>query len=154
MANTYTKIYLHIIFAVKNRNALLPAIYLPKIHAYIGGIIRKLGHVPVSIGGTENHVHCLILYNPNQPIPDMVRDLKSASSAHINQERYIPFRFEWQRGYGCFSISHSHVDSVTNYIRNQFEHHKNISLEDEIQKILTKYNVEYDPKYIIKEPDE
>ncbi len=105
------------------------------------------------IGGTDNHIHCLIQYNPVQAIPDMIRDIKSSSSAHINNEKICPFRFEWQRGYSCFSISHSHVDSVINYIRNQHEHHKNISLDDEIKKIMDKYRIDYDCKYILKEPE-
>ncbi|MDE6263147.1 MAG: transposase [Muribaculaceae bacterium] len=154
MANTYTKIYLHVVFAVKNREALIPAIYLPELHAYIGGIIKKMGHTPMCIGGTENHIHCLIQYNLNQSIPDMVRDLKCSSSAHINRQNIIPFRFEWQRGYACFSISHSHIDSVTDYIRHQFEHHNNVTLEDEIIKIMKKYDIDYDPQYIIRAPDQ
>lgn len=153
MANSYTKIYIHVVFAVKHRNALISPLYQSKIHAYIGGIIRKLGHLPMCIGGTDNHIHCLIQYNPVQAIPDMIRDIKSSSSAHINNEKICPFRFEWQRGYSCFSISHSHVDSVINYIRNQHEHHKNISLDDEIKKIMDKYRIDYDCKYILKEPE-
>lgn len=154
MANTYTKIYLHVIFAVKRREALIPAIYQEKIHAYIGGIIRRLGHIPMTVGGTDNHIHCLIQYNSNeQKIPEMLRDIKSASSAHINSQRYIPFKFEWQRGYSCFSVSHSHVDTLTNYIRHQYEHHKGVSLEDEVKRIMEKYQIEYDPQYILKEPE-
>lgn len=150
MANTYSKVYLHIIFAVKNHESLLPAIYLPRIHAYMGGIISKFGHYPCAIGGIDNHVHLMIGYNINQAVPDLVRNLKSSTSRFINDNHFTPFRFEWQTGYGCFSYSHTHVEAVCKYIRNQNEHHKSISLEEEIKNILNRLDVEYDDRYIIR----
>ncbi|MCM1484179.1 MAG: transposase [Muribaculaceae bacterium] len=153
MANTYTQIYLHIIFAVKNRNSLLPPVYIPKVHAYIGGVLRNLGHYPCSVGGIDSHVHMLVGYNVNQSIPDMVRDVKSSASRYINDSHFIPYRFEWQAGYGCFSHARSQVDVVCKYIRNQYQHHKNITLTDEIRSIFEKCGMRYDERYIISEPE-
>lgn len=152
MANTYTKIYLHVVFAVKHRNALLPADHLQEVHAYLGGIFRRLGHIPIAIGGIEDHVHCLILYNKNQLIKDTMREVKASSSTHINHERYYPYKFEWQRGYSVFSISEPHVPAVIDYIEHQFEHHRNTTLEDEAKRLLEIHQIEYDIKYILKSP--
>ena len=152
MANTYSQVYLHIIFAVKNRNSLVPAIYLPRLHAYIGRVLRSHGHFPYAIGGIDSHVHMLVGYNINQSVPDMVRDVKSLSSRFISESHFIPFRFEWQTGYGCFSYSRSQVDAVCRYIANQNEHHKSVSLEDEIWQMLDKFDIEYDEKYILRDP--
>lgn len=124
MANTYTQVYLHIIFAVKNRASLLPATSLTRIHSYIGGILKQHGHIPLAIGGIDNHIHIMVAYNIRQPIPDMIRDIKSASSRFINESRIIPFHFEWQSGYGCFSYSRSQINSVCEYIKHQHEHHR------------------------------
>lgn len=153
MANTYSQVNLHVVFAIKNRNSAIPAIYLPRVHAYIGGILKQHGHFPYAIGGTENHVHIMLAYNLNQPIPDMVRDVKSSSSKYINEQHLISYRFEWQAGYGCFSYSQSQIDKVCNYIRHQFEHHKSVSLEDEIRSMLEKFRIEYDPRYVLREPE-
>ena len=154
MANTYTKIYIHIVFAVKNRINSIPPTFIQRLYAYINGTLNKMGHYPIAIGGTENHIHILIDYNVNQKISDLVRDLKTMSSRFINDEAILRGKFEWQTGYACFSYSHSHVDAVKNYINRQFEHHKNTTLEDEIRSMLDKFGVKYDEKYILKElPD-
>ncbi len=152
MANTYSQVFLHIIFAVKNRDAIIPPTELARVHTYIIGTLRQQGHMPYAAGGTGDHVHLLIGYNITQPIPDMVRDIKSSTSRFINQNRLTPGRFEWQAGYGCFSHSKSQTDSVCRYIRNQNMHHKSISLEDEIKHILDRFGVEYDQRYIIRDP--
>lgn len=152
MANTYSQVILHIVFAVKNSNSLMPAIYQPRIHAYIGGVLREKGHYPYCVGGIDNHVHALIGYNINQPIPDMVRDIKSSCTRFINESHFIPFKFEWQAGYGCFSNSYSQIENVCRYIQNQTEHHKHTSLENEMRHILDQLNIDYDCRYIIKDP--
>lgn len=152
MANTYTNVNLHIIFAVKNTNSLLPAIYLPRLYAYMAGILTRQGHYVHAIGGIDSHVHILIGYSVCQPIPDMMRDLKAATSRFINESRIIPYRFEWQKGYGCFSYSRSQIGQVAEYIRHQHEHHKNITLEQEMTRILDRAAVEYDCRYILRDP--
>ncbi|MEZ3562887.1 MAG: IS200/IS605 family transposase [Duncaniella sp.] len=152
MANTYTQVYLHIIFAVKNRASLLPATSLTRVHSYIGGVLKQHGHIPLAIGGIDNHIHIMVAYNIRQSISDMIRDIKSSSSRFINESRIIPFHFEWQSGYGCFSYSHSQINSVCEYINHQHEHHKSISLETEVRTILDRLGMTYDERYVIREP--
>ncbi len=98
-------------------------------------------------------MHILLGYNPVQPLPDLVRDIKSMSSRFINESHLSPFRFEWQKGYACFSYSHTHIPQVSEYIANQNEHHKGLSLRDEIIHILNKYGIEYDDRYLLANPE-
>ena len=150
MANTYTKIYLHIVFAVKDREALLPPLLQKRIYSYMATVLRDKGHFPVTIGGTENHVHILIDYAMSQPIPDMVRELKTCVTKLINTNHLIPFQFAWQRGYACFSYSASQVAAVKNYIDHQAEHHDKMTLREEMAAIYQRFGVEYDEKYVFE----
>ncbi len=149
MANTYFKIYLHIVFATKNRESAIPPIHEKRIHSYMAGIIKKCGHHPIKIGGTDNHVHILISYNANHLLPDLVRDLKSSTSKFINDEKMVKCKFAWQTGYACISYSQSHIEAAKRYIASQHEHHHNMTLEDEVKKMLERYRIEYNPEYII-----
>lgn len=151
MSNTYTKIYLHIVFAVKDREALLPPLVQDRIYRYMVTVLRDKGHFPIAVGGTENHVHILIDYNISHPIPDMVRELKTCVTKLINTNHLIPFQFAWQRGYACFSYSASQVDAVKNYITHQAEHHSKMTLRDEMVAIYHRFGVEYDEKYVFDE---
>lgn len=148
MANTLSKIYLHIIFAVKGRYSVLPAHCLPNIHAYMASTVRKLGHQCTITGGTENHVHILIEYNIQKLIPDLIHDLKIATSRYINNNRLVIGRFQWQRGYAVLSYSKSAIPDLMNYIKNQYEHHKGRSLKEEVKLFLDRYEIEYDDRYL------
>ena len=148
MANTYIRIYLHIIFAVKNRNALIAPQWRPRVHSYISESLRQRGHLPIAIGGTSDHVHLLISFSGKETLPELVRDIKTATTHFINDYRLSLFKFEWQKGYGCFSYSHSQINNVANYIMRQEEHHKCFSLRDEIKRVLDNFGIEYDEQYI------
>ena len=148
MANTFTQIYLHFIFAVKGREAILFPGARERVHSYIGGIIRDCDHIPIAIGGTENHVHILIAYNVNQAVPDLVREVKVSTTNFINNNHLIPFKFAWQRGYACFSYSNSHVDTVKQYIEHQEEHHKCMTLREETIRDLERRGIVFDEKYL------
>lgn len=151
MANTFSQVYLHIIFAVKGREAFLPVFIRPRIHRYIGGIIRDCGHIPIAVGGPDDHVHILIAYNLTASVPELVRTIKTSTSVFINSNHLIAYRFSWQRGYACFSHSHSQVDRVSRYIANQVEHHKNMTVRQEIIQELERRGISYDPKYLFEE---
>lgn len=151
MSNTYTKIYLHIVFAVKGREALLPVSLQPRIHKYMATVLNDMGHFPIAVGGIDNHVHILIDYKPFQPIPDMVRELKTCVTKLINTHHLIPFLFSWQRGYSCFSYSASQVGAVKNYIEHQMEHHTNMTLNEEMIMAYERFGVEYDKRYLFEE---
>ncbi len=148
MANTYIKIYLHIVFAVKNREALIPTGWQVRIHSYLKNSIREMGHVPISVGGVENHVHILISYSGKQPLPDLIRDLKINSTKFINKNGATRHHFFWQKGYACFSYSHSQIEAVNKYISNQHAHHKGRTLVDEMKHMLGGFGVEYDEQYL------
>jgi|UniRef100_A0A7V3E5G9 REP element-mobilizing transposase RayT len=151
MANTYTQIYLHIVFAVQNRISLIHPQWKNDLYKYITGIIQNNGHKLIAINGVSNHLHIAVGYKPNQLIPDLLQDIKANSSKWINEKRFIKGKFNWQSGYGAFSFSHSQIDAVIKYINNQEQHHKKITFREEYMEMLEKYNVQFDEKYILND---
>ncbi len=149
MANTYSQIYLHFIFAVQNRLSLIGESWEEDLYRYITGIVENNGHKMLAINGTANHIHVFIGYNSSQAIPDLMKDVKRSSSLWINKKKYVRGQFNWQEGYGVFSYSHSHIDNVAKYVLGRKAHHKEYSFRDEYEKFLNLYNVKYDPKYIM-----
>jgi REP element-mobilizing transposase RayT len=95
MANTYKKVYIHLVFAIKNRNALLEKEWRAKVFCYISGIINNKGHYSLAVGGHSDHIHILFDYNLNELIPDLVREIKKASSNFIKEENLSKYKFEW-----------------------------------------------------------
>ena len=152
MANTYIQIYLHLVFAVKNRESLIPTPWQPRIHAYTAEALRKRGHIPLAVGGTMDHIHILFSYSAKELIPDLVRDLKVWLTKMINDHHVCVFKFEWQKGYGCFSHSHSQVENVINYIKSQPQHHNHRTLHDKIKTILERQGIPFDERYIFDDP--
>jgi REP element-mobilizing transposase RayT len=150
--NTYSDIYLHIVFSVKYRDALIGKYLLHDLHAYIASIFNAKGHQTIIVGGTADHVHALIRYNVNQSVPDMVRDVKMASSTWINAAHRCMYRFAWQKGYGVFSYSESQVATIRNYIANQEQHHQNVNSVDEFVNILNTRHIKYDSAYLPQPP--
>jgi REP element-mobilizing transposase RayT len=97
-----------------------------------------------------DHAHLLIGLKPNMALSDLIRDVKSDSSEFINRKRWMRGRFNWQEGFGAFSYSHSHLDSVISYIRNQERHHAKKSFKSEYLTLLRKFDIAYDPKYVFE----
>jgi putative transposase len=153
MSNTYTQIHIHFVFAVKYRLALIDKEWQEELHKYITGIIQNNNHKLLIINGVADHVHILIGMRPTQSISDLMKDTKQFSSKWINDNKKTKSRFEWQEGYGAFSIGTSDIDSVAKYISNQEEYHKTITFKNEYLKLLQDYNIEYEEKYIFKEPE-
>lgn len=148
MADTYSQIYIHVIFAVKGRQNLISAKWEDEIFSYITGIIKNKGQKLIRINGVSDHLHLLIGIKPDIALSDLVRDIKSNSSRFINEKGWINGRFEWQQGFGAFSLSHSHLTPAINYIENQKEHHKKSTFREEYEKLLKMYEVEYKPQYL------
>lgn len=119
MANTYTQCYFHLVFAVKNRDALVKKTWKDELEKYITGIIQNHSHKLLAINTMPDHSHIFIGYNVNHLIPDLVEEIKTSSNAWIKKEKKTPFKFEWQKGYGAFTHSQSQIGSVVKYIRNQ-----------------------------------
>ncbi|MBD5331617.1 MAG: transposase [Bacteroides sp.] len=148
MSSTYSPIYLHLVFAVKNRESLILPEWQKEIHAYLSGILSRRGHIPVIVGGVENHVHLLFRYNITELIPDLVRELKTNSGKFISTKFPLHGRFYWQGGYGCFSVSYSKLDNVKSYIANQTQHHGQRTFREEMVGFLKGYNVDFDERYL------
>ena len=148
MANTYTQLYIQIVFSVRGRQNILPKKHKEEIHKYITGVIQNRNHKLIAINSVPDHIHIFIGYSPGQPLPELVRDIKANSSKFINENRWIIGKFEWQAGYGAFSYSQSQIDNVVKYIYNQEEHHKKSSFKDEYLKLLNKFGVDFDERYL------
>lgn len=151
MANTFTKIYIHLVFAVKGRENLIHKTWKDELYKYITGIVKNNGHKLIAINGMPDHVHILIGMKPIQSISDLMQNVKGSSSKWINEKKFIPGRFSWQEGYGAFSYSDSQLNSVVKYIDNQTEHHKKRSFSEEYIELLERFGIEYNPKYILNE---
>ena len=148
MANTYTKAHFHLIFAPKNREALIKKEWKNDLEKYITGIVQNKKHKMLAINCMPDHVHVFIGYNLNELIPDLVRDIKVASNDWIQNNNLSKFKFEWQSGYGAFTYSRSQVDSVVKYILNQEEHHKKRTFREEYLDMLAKNEIEFKDEYL------
>lgn len=152
MANTYTQLHVHFVFAVKYRAAVIQPEWNERLHKYITGIVQNNGHKMLAINSVPDHIHFFAGINPNQSISDLLKLVKGDSSEFINQQGFINREFRWQSGYGAFSNSHSQIDRVVKYIMNQQEHHKKTKFKAEYLKMLSAYGVDYNEKYTFHEP--
>ena len=154
MANTYTQIYLQIVFAVQGRYNLIPREKKEEIHRYISGIISRKKQKLIAINSVSDHIHIFLGMKPNIALSDLVRDIKNNSSLFINGKKWIRGKFNWQEGFGAFSYGHSQINSVVKYIQGQEIHHAKRSFKSEYIEFLKKFNIEYDERYIFKWIDE
>ena len=150
MANTFTQIYVQIVFAVQGKQNLINESIRGRIEKYMCGTISNNQSKPISIYCNPDHVHILIGLHPSISISDMARDIKASSSKFINENRWIKGKFRWQKGYGAFTYSKSQIDSVVKYILNQPEHHKKKSFKEEYLNILHKLDIKYDDRYLFE----
>lgn len=148
MPHTYTNLLYHIVFSTKNREPYLTSEYRPRIYKYICGTVRGLSGKCIGIGGIEDHVHILVTLKPTTNVSKFLQDLKPNVKKWAREN--IHPGFEWQNGYGAFTVSESQVETVRRYIRNQEVHHKKMKFEDEFVRILDKSGVKYERKYLWK----
>ena len=148
MPNTYSQIYIQIVFTVKGRQNLIDKGHREELHKFITGIVKKRGQKLLSIFAMPDHVHLFIGLQPNCCISDLVRDIKAGSSKFINDSKWIKSKFNGQEGFGAFSYSRSHIDNVVKYILNQEEHHKQRTFKDEYLDFLQKFEIEYKERYL------
>ena len=153
MANTYTQIHIHAVFAVQNRISLIQNEWRDELFKYITGIITNNGHKLLEIGGMPDHVHALFGMRPTQSISDLMQDIKGSSSLWINKKRLVAGKFSWQEGYGAFSYGKSQIDRVVKYIQQQEKHHKKRDFSEEYIELLKLFEIEFDEKYILKNPE-
>jgi REP element-mobilizing transposase RayT len=150
MANTYTQIHIHTVFAVQNRLSLIKKDWQERLYQYIIAIIHNHGHKVLSIGGTSDHIHILIGFRPTQSLSELMQNVKRNSSEWINKEKLVMGKFSWQEGYGAFSYSKSQISKVAKYIENQEEHHTKKTFIEEYKNILNNFELAYDERYIFK----
>ena len=150
MGNTYTQIYIHIVFAVQEHLPRLRKELKNEVQQYITGIIKNRNQQLLAINVMPDHVHILIRQKPDITISNLVRDIKSVSSKFINEQQWLKGRFRWQEGYSAFSYSQSQIERIKNYIMNQETHHRNKTFTEELVEILNKFRVSYDKQYLFK----
>ncbi|UUV22388.1 IS200/IS605 family transposase [Paenimyroides aestuarii] len=148
MANTYSQIYIQIVFAVKGRENLISPKNREELQQYITGIVTKRNQKLFAIYAMPDHVHILVSIAPDISVSDLVRDIKAGSSKFINDSKWMNGKFNWQHGFGAFSYSKSSVDNVVKYILNQEEHHKKKNFKEEYLDFLQKFEIDYNEKYL------
>ena len=153
MANTYTQIYIQVVFAVEGRQSLIAPEHNDKLQKYITGIVSAQRHKLITINNMTDHLHLLVGLRPDAALSELVRDIKANSSRFINEKRWVIGRFSWQEGFGAFSYSRSQLGAVIRYIENQQKHHARKSFLDEYTALLQRFGVEYDQRYIFKPID-
>ena len=151
MAHTYFQLLYHLVWSTKDRKSLISDNqFEDRLHNYIGGSFKAKDCLPLQIGGMPDHLHALVTIPPTLQIAEVIRNIKVSSSKWAHQI-YPEFSgFGWQEGYGAFSISASNREAVVNYIKNQKEHHKVRSFQDEFIALLDRYGINYDEKYLWK----
>ena len=150
MPNTYTQIYIQIVFAVDGRKNLIRKQNREELHKYITGIVQQQhrDQKMLSVYCMPDHAHLLIGLKPAISISDLVRDIKAGSSKFINDNHWVKGKFNWQDGFGAFSYSRNQIDSLAKYILNQEEHHKKQRFRDEYLALLEEFGINYDEKYL------
>jgi len=152
MSNTYSQIYIQLVFAVKFRQSLIAETWQDLLYKYITAIVQHNNHKLIAIGGVSDHIHILTGLNSDESISHLVQEIKRDSSKWINEKHLVSGHFAWQQGYGAFSYSRSHIDNVVKYILNQKIHHSSMAFLDEYKRLLIHYGVEFDDRYLFTPP--
>ena len=153
MANTYSQIYLQVVFAVEGRQNLIHKRNKQELHKYITGIVTQRGQKLLAVHCMPDHTHVLIGLKPSVALSDVVGDVKNASTNFVNRNRWVAGRFSWQEGFGAFSYGHSQLTGIINYIKDQEQHHASRTFRQEYIQFLKKYEIDHDEKFIFKSVD-
>lgn len=150
MANTYSQLNIHCVFAVKGRENLITSDFRNDLHRYMSGILKNDGSFPLAVNGWRDHVHAFFELPVTMAISDQMRMLKATSSKWINDNRFVKGKFHWQEGYGAFSYSRSQRDAVIQSIIKQEEHHKHQNFRKEYLDLLEKFEIPFEDKYVFE----
>ncbi|MBY0229792.1 MAG: IS200/IS605 family transposase [Gemmataceae bacterium] len=149
MPQSLAAIYCHVVFSTKGREPCIEPRLEERLFAYIGGIVGERKSVLLAAGGMPDHLHLLVSLGRTWCVADLVRDLKCNSSKWIHETFPAQLgHFDWQDGYGAFSVSASNRQAVTDYLANQKTHHADLSFQDEYRGLLTKHGIEFDERYV------
>jgi len=150
MANTYSQINIHCVFAVKRRENVIDKSFRDDLHRYMSGILKNDNAFPLAVGGWLDHVHVLFELHPDSKISDLMRMLKASSAKWINDNQLVKGKFQWQTGYSAFSYARSQRNDVINYVMNQEEHHRTKTFEEEYLNMLQKFEIEFKDEFIFE----
>jgi len=148
MAGTYTKLLYHFVFSTKQRANLITPELQPRLHEYMGGIVRDMKGTAYRIGGMPDHVHMLVRWRTDETLATLMREVKAGSSGWVHDTFPSMKDFAWQEGYGAFTVSQSQIDVVDAYIRNQVRHHQKLTFQEEFLELLRRHEIDYDERYI------
>lgn len=150
MPNTYSQIYIQIVFAVQGRECFIKESFREELQKYITGIVTKNKQKLYAIYCMPDHTHLLVSMKPDLSVSELTRDIKANSSSFIKDKKWGNSLFRWQEGFGAFSYSKSQSQDVVNYILKQPQHHRKITFKEEYMKFLKKYEIEYNEKYLFE----
>lgn len=146
MSHTYIANYVHCVFSTKNRAKMIPSEIQPQLCTFMGGIARNNKFKALIVGGTDDHVHILLSLPATMPLAKAMQLLKGGSSHWMN-ETHVK-EFEWQEGYGAFTLGVSQIPNTFSYIKNQSEHHRRRDYKQEFSAFLKRHRIDYDPKFV------
>ena len=147
MANTYTSLMYHFVWSTKNREPLLSNDIRPRVWSYLAGVAKQHRMFVRDIGGMADHVHVFLDVPKTMTVVDAAKTLKGVSSTWINEQHVVAGRFQWQDGYGAFTVGPEEKETLSAYIRNQEEHHRVKTFAEEYEAFLRKHGIDFDPKY-------
>ena len=148
MAQSLSRIVLHLVFSTKNRCDVIQQAVLSPLHAYLAGGCQAVGSAVIRVGGTSNHVHIACILPRTLTVSKLVEAIKTSSSSWMKTVPGGCPDFSWQTGYGAFSVGASQIDGLVHYIDQQGEHHRRRTFEEEFRGLLVRYGVEYDERYV------
>ena len=148
MPQSLANILVHLVFSTKERAPLLEDVWRDELHGYIGGIIRRCGGDLLAANSVADHIHLFFPLPRTITVGDLVKEIKTGATKWIHEKDPRLAEFHWQAGYGIFSISASHKKAVIQYIAGQQEHHRKVSFQDEYRRLLEKYAIQYDERYV------
>jgi putative transposase len=146
--NSYRQILYHIVFCTYDRKWSLPVDHHEELYSFISGIIRNRNCIPYRINGIENHLHILSELHPSISLADFIKEIKTASNTWMKSTGNFPDFHSWSAGYAALTYGFRDKGMIINYIRNQKEHHKKVSFEDEYRALLQEHGIEWDERYI------
>jgi REP element-mobilizing transposase RayT len=150
MADTFSQIYIQVVFAVQNRKALINPKWEEELNKYITGIVQNKGQKMLAINGTRDHIHLFIGMNPACCLSDLIREVKKSSVAFIKDKQFSNYQFRWQEGFGAFSYGQSQLSDVIHYIENQKEHHRKKTFKEEYIAFLNAFEIEFKNEYLFQ----
>ena len=148
MPHSFISCHVHYVFSTKDRQKLLTPDIQERLYPYLGGIARTNNMKALTVGGAKEHVHMLVSLPSTISIAKGIQLIKGGASKWVNEELNLRNRFEWQVGYGAFSIGISQVEKTISYIENQEEHHRTKTFQEEFLAFLQRHNIPYDPERI------